>query len=34
MRDPIKVPGDVQKVRVKPYILVKLFFLVAEMPCR
>ena len=24
MRDPIKVPGDVQKVRIEPYILIKL----------
>lgn len=24
MRDPIKVPGDVQKVRIEPYIPVKL----------
>ena len=26
MRDPIKVPGDVQKVRIEPYTLVKLSF--------
>jgi hypothetical protein len=26
MRDPIKLPGDVQKVRIEPYVLVRLSF--------
>jgi hypothetical protein len=34
MRDPIKVPGDVQKVRIERYIFINLSFLTAEIPRR
>ena len=34
MRDPIKVPGDVQKVRIEPYLPVNLTFITAEISSR